>query len=240
MRPKDKTQLVKTTTEEVQNCINPSTSKITNIKSASGGGIIIACKDTDSIEKCSKEMKDKLGDKYDINVPRKRFAQIKILGLLEELQEDELIDKIEHQNHVLHNNSKIKLIYMKKATNGRITAIIESDETTHQNIIEKEKLAIGWRECRVFEYVQVARCFKCQKYNHVAKYCTQPDKCGKCAGPHASNECTSEIINCSNCIDAKIRYHFDDINVNHCVWQVECAVYQKVMEAAKRKIQFSN
>lgn len=239
LRPKDKTQLGKTTTEEIQKHIDPSTSKITNIKSASGGSVIIACKDTESIEKCSKEMQNKLGDKYLINIPRKRFAQIKIMGLLEELQEDELIDKIEHQNHVLHSNSKIKLISMKKTAKGRIFAIIESDEITHQNIIEKDKIAIGWRECRVFEYVPVARCFKCQKYNHVAKYCTQPEKCGRCAGPHASNECNSNIANCANCIDAKNRFHLDDITVDHCVWQVECAVYQKVIKSEKRKLQFS-
>lgn len=155
------------------------------------------------------------------------------MGLLEQLQEDELFDKIEHQNNVLHCDSKIKLINMKKTSKGRIFAIIESDEITHQNIIEKKKLAIGWRECRVYEYVPVPRCFKCQKYNHVAKYCTQPDKCGRCAGPHVSDECNSEII------DAKNRFHLDDISVDHCVWQVECAVYQKVIEAEKRKLQFS-
>lgn len=191
LRPKDKNQLVKITTEEIQKVINPSTSKITNMKiTASGGNVIIACKDKESIEKCSEEMKTKLGEKYNINIPTKRNVQIQIMGLVNQLEEKDLTEKIELQNHVLHANSKITLVNIKKNKKGRIEALIESDEITHNNIMEKEILAIGWRECRVYENVPMSRCFNCQRYSHVAKYCEQPLRCGVCAGWHDSNACS--------------------------------------------------
>lgn len=240
LRPKDKKQLVKITTEEIQKVINPSTSKITNMKTtASGGGVIISCKDKESIKKCSEEIQTKLGEKYDINIPKKRNAQIKIVGLNNQLKEEDLIEKIESQNHVLHANSKISLVNMKKNGKGRIIATIETDEITHNNIIEKEILAIGWRECRVYENVPIARCFKCQRYNHVSKYCEQQLRCGVCAGSHDSNDCNRENICCANCLDANTRFHLN-IDVNHCVWQTNCSVYQRVIESKKRKLQFYN
>lgn len=50
--------------------------------------------------------------------------------------------------------------------------IIEVDEETHEIILGREKINVGWRKCRVFNHVNVKRCFKCWGFHHVAKYCT--------------------------------------------------------------------
>jgi hypothetical protein len=30
---------------------------------------------------------------------------------------------------------------------------------------------LGWLSCRVKDYAKVTKCYKCQRYGHVAKYC---------------------------------------------------------------------
>lgn len=44
------------------------------------------------------------------------------------------------------------------------------------------------------------QCFKCQRFNHVAKNCNAIARCVKCADTHESKECPSEsAIKCANC-----------------------------------------
>lgn len=54
---------------------------------------------------------------------------------------------------------------------------------------------------RVFDYVPpLLQCFKCFKYNHSAKICTNKQKCSICAGEHYYKECTNpDNIACINC-----------------------------------------
>lgn len=64
---------------------------------------------------------------------------------------------------------------------GEQTKKDEGEETTKENWVaecsgrvrnllrERDKIYIGWECCRVKDYVDLARCYKCQRYGHVAK-----------------------------------------------------------------------
>ena len=40
-------------------------------------------------------------------------------------------------------------------------------------------------------------CYKCKDYGHLASECnSEVDICGKCAGPHRTDECTSDTFSC--------------------------------------------
>ena len=52
---------------------------------------------------------------------------------------------------------------------------------------------------------EVRRCYKCQKYGHVANDCDGPVRCGKCAGGHRTPECSAvppPPLRCANCTGA--------------------------------------
>lgn len=48
---------------------------------------------------------------------------------------------------------------------------------------------------------EVRRCYKCQCYGHLAKFCTAATPvCGRCAGNHDTKECSGDAtLKCSNC-----------------------------------------
>ena len=43
------------------------------------------------------------------------------------------------------------------------------------------------------------RCYKCQRYGHIAKVCKGKQRCGKCGGDHAYGECGDKERKCCNC-----------------------------------------
>lgn len=44
------------------------------------------------------------------------------------------------------------------------------------------------------------RCYKCQRYGHVAAICKGKQRCGKCEGEHQYGECSDkDKLKCCNC-----------------------------------------
>lgn len=64
-----------------------------------------------------------------------------------------------------------------------------------------EKVMVGYMSFRVRAYVPPPiRCFKCQRYGHIASVCKGKQRCGRCGGEHAYGECGSNsTIKCCNC-----------------------------------------
>lgn len=69
------------------------------------------------------------------------------------------------------------------------------------NTDRPEKINLGFTRHETIDYVETPpRCFKCQRYGHVAKYCRGEQRCKRCGGPHDFKTCTcSENFLCANC-----------------------------------------
>ena len=59
---------------------------------------------------------------------------------------------------------------------------------------EKTRLYIEWQSCRIQDFRGVTRCFKCQQYGHVQKFCKDEEKtCAYCAKTgHMADECADK------------------------------------------------
>lgn len=62
------------------------------------------------------------------------------------------------------------------------------------------KVNLGFTIHEVLEYTETpSRCFKCQRFGHIAKYCHNDVRCKNCGGPHDFKSCKEESRKCSNC-----------------------------------------
>lgn len=78
------------------------------------------------------------------------------------------------------------------------------DEEAAKNFLLKGLLDVVGESCidEEWEMQKVAdqRCFKCQKFGHLATLCTGPTICGNCAEEgHSHRECLNLQISCANC-----------------------------------------
>lgn len=100
---------------------------------------------------------------------------------------------------------------------------------THELLLGKGKVNIGWKRCPVFNHISVKRCFKCWGYHHMAKNCMRNITCYKCAGNHKSNECTSDKKKCVNCMH-KIQAYNLKIRDNHDALNLECPTLKRALQ----------
>lgn len=218
---------------------------ITKVRKGREGTVILGCETGEEIDKLKDVVQVKLGENYNVT----EFIQkpkIKIININEEEMEldgDELIDTIKKQNSmggshisivkkILKKNIDDSQIRSKRRENGSI--IIEVDEATHDLMLRKAKLNIGWKKCPVFNHFSIKRCFKCWGFYHIAKNCTREETCYKCAGKHKASECNEKKNKCVNCM-FKIKTYNLKIKDEHDALDPECPTYKRAIEQEKKR-----
>lgn len=214
---------------------------MSGIRSAANGAVVIECKNKAATEQLQKEAIEKLGEEYVVKLPEQRKPKIKIVNMREKLSENLIVANIKRQNDFIRDDVVISVVKINEIVRGRYkdySAIIETDTETFSSILSRDKLAIGWDQCRVFEHVHVHRCFKCLGFNHSAKDCTSNKKCKFCSESHDEKECKAEEEKCVNCTWAVKNLKLN-LNVNHNAFSRDCAVYQNKIEYERKKINYA-
>lgn len=129
---------------------------------------------------------------------------IKIVGITQKQDREEIETKIKSQNEdIFETSSNIEVTYIKEFKNKRdqinYTVYAEVDGNTYQRIIKAEKIYLGWDRCRVYDNVNILRCFNCNGFNHKAIHCKNEISCPKCAKSHDIKNCNEGYNACINC-----------------------------------------
>ena len=96
----------------------------------------------------------------------------------------------------------------------------------------KNKLTIGFANCKVYDRYHVKRCNNCQHFRHYARECSTPDDiaCGKCGGTHLTNDCDSAEVKCINCVRGNGK------ECDHTAFDYRCPSLKKEQEVEKKKL----
>ncbi|XP_071652277.1 uncharacterized protein [Temnothorax longispinosus] len=222
---------------------------ITRLRKGNNGTVIVGCDNEGELKKLKTTVQNKMGEEYKIMEPKKIEPKIKIINVGKEemeLKEVNLIEAIKKQNKIdeIREGFYIRVVkrIVKEGRNDNMhvsgkeegSLILEVDDVTHELMLKREKINIGWRKCRVFNYFSVKRCYKCWGYYHIAKYCTRQDTCHRCAGNHKANECTISKKRCVNCM-YKVKTYNLKINDEHDALSMECPTFKRALEEEKRR-----
>jgi cell division protein FtsB len=213
---------------------------IQNIKQMKDGAIAISCNTKEELAKLEEAARKDIGENYHITKPRLHNPKVKIVGLTDELDEDDLKKCLKNQNPSLKNiNGMFKLIACKKMKT-RFLTIVEVDPQTFSELIKLERVYIGWDVCRVYEHVNVIRCFNCGGFNHISKNCPiEEPTCLNCGEKDEKEKgtCKKEVI-CVNCT-RRNREESLNLSVNHSCFSYSCETYKKQVLAVKNRIRYT-
>ncbi|XP_038119238.1 uncharacterized protein LOC119769756 [Culex quinquefasciatus] len=232
-------QTTRETKQELRSQIDRTTNNISLVREGNGGSVILGVKQADQVESVIKSVQEKFGEKYEVSVPKPKNPRLKIVSVEDELSESELKESLVDQNELLEE-MELKLItkYQRENAAGYIsyTYVLEVDATSHEIMLEAERVNFGWERCRVIECFGIIRCFKCCNYGHKSTECKGNEVCAKCTGQHRTAECTSERAKCINC-ERMNKSRKLNLSIDHFAFSHECAIYKRLVARKRQQIE---
>lgn len=227
------------TKRELRSQINPTQMGIKNVRNGLNGSIFVECINEKEAKGFMKMVNEKLSEGYSVDIEQPKRPRIKIQGVDGIYNSNELSDILREQNGIedIQYLKVLKSIPSKKNPEYEYSLICEIDANTFEKVIRKGKLNIDFEKCRVFESIELFRCFKCCGYGHKSSECKNTLHCAKCSERHDVKDCSSERELCINCIisNRERKTHFD---VNHSSWSTECPIYQRKVNISKSNINY--
>lgn len=223
----------------VKSKLDPSSVKVSTLKSQKNGSVMIVCENEDSVEKLRKEVEDKLGDEYNAVVPALRKPRIKVVNFSEDYSTKEnLLTQLKKQNEYLINcDIIVKRITKSKSKYDPYSAIIEIDSEMSKKVMSDGFVRLGWKKCRVFVAYYVKRCYKCLGFYHESSKCTAKMACAHCGEEHFYKNCDKIDVqkpNCVNCAHVNREYKLE-LPTDHNAFDRACGVFNKKLEKEKNK-----
>ena len=114
-------------------------------------------------------------------------------------------------------------------SNTRRIAFVEVSHEQADSLLSKGRITIGWSRCRVTELLTPVRCYKCQKYGHISKNCTEKDMADMCLN------CCREGHKAKECENPKKCYQCG--TDGHAIGTMHCPVYRDLIKHMRRSQQ---
>lgn len=160
------------------------------------GNMLIGCNSEAQVEKAMKMNKiDKTKIIKVVRVGERRRAGCKgvIYGIPLKVNMSELVQELRKRCELIMNAKRMTKGTKKEETES---VLLEFKMESLPKVVH-----FGFMRYSVREYIpKPMRCFKCQKFGHIAKMCKAARKCARCSGDHEYGQCGEGVRpKCCNC-----------------------------------------
>lgn len=233
IKPKDSNQTCfetkKQVAEIIQNCEYGI--GVRRTRNCPEGAIKIKCRTKNELDimVTSMESTAAMAGKYTTEVEKLNKPRLKVVQIEKDYSPEELKSLILKQNNLQCDPDGLKVVYMQKIiAKNTFTAYLEVSASLYTEImVERDmRIFVGWQRCRVYNDLNLRRCWKCGGYGHTGKNCKNEQHCQLCAGAHDTKSCENkEVEKCVNCIKANEQYNADR-PIDHCALdERKCETY---------------
>lgn len=246
IKPKNTSQSVKKTKEDILQSVKPHSSgiEINRVKSVSNGGLVINCASKQHSEKLLN-LAGNLSNEYSIKKTNTVLPRIRLVGIPDGLQNDEISSYALKQNPNIFVTDSVFLVHKTWPTyksKDILQAECSVDVDSYKRLLDSGHLLIGLNGCSVFDGVNILRCFRCNGFNHSAKNCTKNYVCPLCAQSHELKNCPvnkdtdKDDFCCSNCVSLR-KVQLFDVQTSHPVWDYNnCSAYKFALGKLKNDV----
>lgn len=161
------------------------------------------------------ESKENMSDKLHVGKPSRKKERILIMGIHQETDEKMIEEEI--LKNISVTEPSIEVVKPIRRRDELTNWIVDVDTDSKNELLKKGRICIDLMRTRVVEFIRIIRCFRCQRFGHVASRCRNDTRCGKCGEGHDKKDCTSEIEKCVNC----------EVNNEHCSDSFNCPSFVK-------------
>lgn len=174
---------------------------------------------------------------------RKKKPRVMIYDIDDDLANEDVVKNIYEQNLV---ESDITLDQFQeefqcvhkfghRTDQTRKHWVAECSARVRNELRRRERLYVGWQCCRIKDYNPLVRCYQCQAFGHVAKFCKNKLVCPHCSGEHDRNKCPSKDRPgiCANC-------KFAGRNFHHETGDRECPELERATKIAIERVDYGN
>lgn len=112
--------------------------------------------------------------------PKKILPKAMIYDVDKELNDDKIKEYIFDQNLVEHGIKKEemtghKILYrVGRREAETVNLVVELEPKIRELLLEAGRVYIDYDSCRIVDFYHISRCYRCQGYGHVQKFCKKP------------------------------------------------------------------
>ena len=152
------------------------------------------------------KLKKYLERKCDLEVSEKALYDpcILISGLPRLTGDKEILKELIFRNEAPDPGTRI-IRRIRPANSSVDKIIVRSSADFRDRILKFNRVFVFTGSYHVDDHVHIIKCFKCQRYGHFAKNCSQETACGICSESHITRECPNRggTLRCINCVRGK-------------------------------------
>lgn len=200
--------------------------------------IIISTTNTVNVDEFKEMLSSVTADakieQEEINKPRLKIVGAELFDKLE--SNTDIISDIRERN-TFQESDQIDIVHKYlNDKNKKWTMIVEVNSGAYLRIMKNKKIFVGCCNCTVYDDYNVNICYKCNRYGHSSKKCTNNECCRYCAGEHASKDCQQkENLQCINCTTSNEKYKTNRRTDHAADDKTKCDTYKyKVQQVIKR------
>lgn len=140
---------------------------------------------------------------------KKKNPRVMIYDVEDDVLEDDMVRSIYEQNlsggevtlEMMQNEFKCVHKFKHKTDLMRKHWVVECSARVRNELRKKDRVYVGWQSCRLKDYNPLVRCYNCQAFGHVSKFCRNKAVCPHCSGEHGRDKCVNRekpgiCVNC--------------------------------------------
>ncbi|KAK8781063.1 hypothetical protein V5799_017593 [Amblyomma americanum] len=142
--------------EDLKKTMDPMEMDIKDTTMRSGKeGVVIVSTDAPSLEKVAKKIQSDSGLlDLQIHHPKGRRLEMKVVGVDQEMEDEELITRIIFQNNLQCKDKDIEVKAKYKGRYGK-TVILTVNKQAYQGLKDKSHVNVGWERCALYDNIFV-------------------------------------------------------------------------------------